>query len=175
MNRDSLETLVRVHQAELYRYVRYLGVGSIATAEDLVQETFLAALRSEGPTAVEDRQQAAWLRGIARNLFLSHCRKMKADRTRFSADMLNLAEQVWAKEFLAEGDGFDYVAALRHCLERVPEGKRKMLDMRYAEGLSRDKLAKAFRMTEDGIKAALRRVREQLAVCINQQIQGDRP
>ena len=71
MSRDELEALVLAHQAELYRYVRYLGAGDPNAAEDLVQETFLAAFKSQNaPAASESARHAAWLRGIARNLFL---------------------------------------------------------------------------------------------------------
>ena len=40
----DLERLVREHQAELWRYLRYLG-SDAARAEDLVQETFLRVWR----------------------------------------------------------------------------------------------------------------------------------
>lgn len=40
--------MVRTHRAEVYRYVRYMGAGW-QVAEDLDQETFLAACRSTHP------------------------------------------------------------------------------------------------------------------------------
>ena len=41
MDRDTLSVLVKTHQAEIYRYVRYLGADA-SPAADLGQETFLA-------------------------------------------------------------------------------------------------------------------------------------
>ena len=41
------KALIESHQAELWRYLRYLGCDA-AEAEDLTQETFLAALSGPG-------------------------------------------------------------------------------------------------------------------------------
>ncbi|MGL4419363.1 MAG: RNA polymerase sigma factor [Gemmataceae bacterium] len=175
MNTTRLETLVRIHQAELFRYLRYLGAHPVSTAEDLVQETFLAALRGGEPATEGEVAQGAWLRGIARNLFLNHCRKEKSRRTTITAEAAEIADTVWSREFLREGDGFDYLSALRNCLTRVPPGKRKLLDLFYREGLSRERLAVVTQMTEDGVKSALRRVRDQLAACIHASLVAEAP
>jgi RNA polymerase sigma-70 factor (ECF subfamily) len=172
MTRDELETLVRTHQAELYRYVRYLGASDCATAEDLVQETFLAAFRSPNPPPVtEDRRQAGWLRGIARNLFLAHCRKTRNSPVRTDPATLERAESVWAVEFLREGDGFDYVEALRRCVGTLGDKQRTVLDLCYTQGKSRGEMAQRLRMTEDGIKSALQRIRAMLMDCIQRRLQ----
>ena len=62
MRRGELETLIRAHQAELYRYLRYLGADP-ASAEDLVQDTFLATFQSEADLEAGVPAAAAWLRG----------------------------------------------------------------------------------------------------------------
>ena len=66
MTHDILETIVRTHQAMVYRYLRYMGAAA-DVAEDVAQETFLAAYRS-GSAPIEDAATeggrcAAWLRG----------------------------------------------------------------------------------------------------------------
>jgi RNA polymerase sigma-70 factor, ECF subfamily len=62
--RDAAE-VVRRYQAEVWRYLRYLGA-SAELADDLTQETFLQFLRApyeeRGPGS-----RAAWLRTVARN------------------------------------------------------------------------------------------------------------
>ncbi|WP_439621933.1 RNA polymerase sigma factor [Gemmata sp.] len=171
MDQSLLAELIQCHQGELYRYLRYLGCRSAATAEDLVQDTFVAALQSDGPTCGDAPGQAAWLRGVARNLFLAHCRRERNAPVRTDADSLRLAERVWADEFLRDGDGYDYVAALRQCLERLPPATRELLVQRYTVGLSRHQLAAARRLTADGVKAALRRTRGVLAACIRRRLE----
>ena len=78
MQRDELERLIQMHQAPIYRYLRYLGADA-ALAEDLVQETFLATMKpsEHQPAAPDDALWPAWLRGIARNLFLMECRRRR--------------------------------------------------------------------------------------------------
>ncbi|MBL8793694.1 MAG: RNA polymerase sigma factor [Planctomycetia bacterium] len=171
MNRDELATLVRTHQAEVYRYVRYLGALDCARAEDLVQDTFLAAFRiPNAPPADDLRRQSAWLRGIARNLFLAHCRRERNSPVTMDSDSVERAETVWAREFLRDGDGFDYVEALRGCLATLADKQRQFLDLRYAQHKSRLEMAQALKMTQDGIKTALQRIRSALLECIQRRL-----
>lgn len=171
MTHEFLESLVRTHEAEVFRYVRYLGPISSAEAEDLVQDTFLAAYRSPSPPASQEpRLMAAWLRGIARNLFLSHCRKVRNSPIRTDTASLERAEATWAGEFLREGDGFDYVEALRGCVSKLAQKQKRVLDLYYTDGKSRAELASLCAMTEDGVKSLMRRTRAALAECIRKRV-----
>lgn len=114
---SEFESVLRWHQAHIYRYVRYLGAMDCALAEDLTQETFLAAFRSSTPFPADEREQSAWLRGIARNLFLAHCRQARNNPVHIDSQAVEQAEVLWREEFLREGDGFDYVEALRECMK----------------------------------------------------------
>ena len=172
MTRDELETLVRTHQAEIYRYVRYLGALDGAAAEDLVQDTFLAAFRSADPPPVSDlRRQSGWLRGIARNKFLYHCRRVRTSPVQTDPATLEKAETLWAVEFLRDGDGFDYVEALRRCLGTLGGKQRQVIDLCYSQGKSRLEMARLLQMTEDGVKSSLQRIRAALLSCIQRRLQ----
>jgi RNA polymerase sigma-70 factor (ECF subfamily) len=170
MDRGGLEELVRAHQAEIHRYARFLGADMV-TAEDVVQETFLAVVkRPDLPPAAEAGARAAWLRGIARNVFLSHCRRDRTNPVRTDSAAIEEAEATWSSVFLRGGDGFDYVEALGQCLETVPANGRRLLDMHYREGRSRADMGALCGMTEDGVKSALRRLRSALADCIGKRL-----
>lgn len=171
MTRNELEDLVRTQQAALYRYVRYLGASDAATAEDLVQETFLAACRSpNGPTATDAQGQAAWLRGIARNLFLAHCRRKRSSPVQVDSAALERAEAFWSEEFLRADEGEDYLDALRRCLETLSEKPRRLLELRYTQNRSRSEMARLLGLSEDGVKSSLQRVRNLLADCIRRRL-----
>ena len=170
MQRQAFEEIIRTHQAELYRYARYLGAQA-AVAEDIVQEAFLVVLQSDLPADVAaNRAQAAWLRGVTRNLFLRYCRRARADPVRVAPDVLERAEEVWKSEFLRSADGFDYIAALRKCLQTLPERDRRALDMRYAQRKSRLEMGRALNLGEDGVKSLVRRIRASLADCIRKRL-----
>ena len=176
MDRSRLEFLMRVHQAEIYRYLRYLGAAR-ETAEDMVQETFLSAYTSDrAPDAEQDdaRRWAGWLRGVARNLFLMHCRRDRASPVTADPAVLEDAEAAWDRRFLRGGDGFDYMEALRRCLEKLGEKQRSALDLRYARRASRQEMARALSMTEDGVKSLLRRLRGILAACVRSRLELER-
>jgi RNA polymerase sigma factor (sigma-70 family) len=109
---------------------------------------------------------SGWLRGVARNLFLSHCRRQRNSPVRIDSDCLARAEALWQTEFLRQGEGSDYVQALRQCLKSLQEDQRKLLEMHYAQEVPRAEMARLTGMTEDGIKSAMRRLRTKLASCI---------
>lgn len=173
MDPESLEEMVRAHQAELYRYARYLGAEA-AVAEDLVQDTFLTAIRVAMPPETADlRVRAAWLRGVARNLFLRYCRRRRISPVVTDAQVMEQAETVWKEEFLRGGDGFETLEALRQCLTHLPESQRAAVDMQYAQRRSRAEIAQALGMSEDGIKSLMRRIRAALAECIRRRLAAE--
>lgn len=169
MDRNDLASLVGVHQAEVYRYLRYLGAERLA-AEDLLQETFLAAYA--GPSALDPGTPAcaAWLRGIARNKFLMHCRKERTERVHVHSAGVERAEEVWSSEYLRDGDGFDYLEALRGCFSKLGSRHQTILKEFYEGRKSREQLAADFELTDDGVKSMLRRLRESLASCVRKSL-----
>jgi len=170
MDRRALSELIRAHQAELYRYLRYLGAAE-DVAEDLAQETFLAAFRGAGPPAGKPpRVVAAWLRGVGRNLFLTHCRRQKRNPVKIDSQLLQEAEDYWSSAFLRDDDGFDYVEALRRCVSGLNGRKRRALKLRYTQGKSRAEMAVVLGMTENGVRSLLQRVRAVLAGCVEKRL-----
>jgi len=171
MERDELERLVRVHQASIYRYLRYLGAEP-PLAEDLVQETFLATMRPnpKQPSRPDEPAWGGWLRGIARNLFLMECRRRRTNPA-FAADpALERAEAAWAAQFQTVAAAGDRLAALRECLDALPARQREIIEHRYAKHTGRSEMGRLFGMTEDGIKSLLRRIRAALAECIERRL-----
>jgi len=171
MQRDELERMARMHQASIYRYLRYLGAES-AVAEDLVQETFLATMRANPnqPTHPDDPAWSGWLRGIARNLFLVECRRRRANPSFADDPALERAEAAWAAQFQSVGAAADRLAALRECLDALPARQREIIEHRYAKRTARSEMGRLFGMTEDGIKSLLRRIRAALAQCIEKRL-----
>jgi RNA polymerase sigma-70 factor (ECF subfamily) len=173
--RGNISDLVLAHQAGIWRYLRFLGADE-GEADDLTQETFLAVLKQP----FEDRGPAAagaYLRAVARNLFLMAVRKSGRDPAGGSSTQrgpaladLELAEEVWAKH---AGDGGNaYLDALAECLETLAGKARSVVEMRYQHERSRDEIAQALEMTEDGIKTLLRRTREVLRRCVERKLES---
>jgi RNA polymerase sigma-70 factor (ECF subfamily) len=156
----DLGQLVREHQADVWRYLRYLGA-STADADDLVQETFLAVARSRFEK-YSRQQTAAYLRTVARNQLLMARRR---EGHEISTVDLAAAEQVWSTTVDRAGsDGF--LAALADCWEQLTGRARAVVDGFYRDQQSREELAEKLEMQPDGVKTLLRRTREVLRQCV---------
>ena len=87
-----------------------------------------------------------------------------------SSETLERAEEVWGGEFLRGGDGFEAIDALRQCVGGLEEKQRGVLNDFYAQDKSRAELATLYKMSEDGIKSMMRRIRRDLADCIRRRL-----
>jgi len=170
VDRETLTMLINEHQTSVYRYLRYLGADA-ASAEDLTQDTFLAAFKSASvPDTNNVPLRSAWLRGISRNLLLAHFRRGRANPVHIDSEYLKQAEDVWSAQLVGDEDGSGYTAALRECLSALPDSDRRLLDLRYAHRKSRAEMANMRKMTPDGIKSQLRRIRSRLAECVRRRV-----
>lgn len=157
----DLAALVARHQQGVWRYLRVLGAPP-DLADDLLQDTFVVVLRrqlaDDGPAAV-----AAFLRATARHLWLKHHRRRTARREVQEADL------VW-NEHCAHDDGRGYFAALQACVEALPARSQRLLQGTYGEERGRDEMGAELGMTADGVKTALRRLRDGLRACIERRL-----
>lgn len=158
LDADQVTLLVQTHQAGVWRYLRMLGA-TAELADDLTQEAFLQLLR--GPfTAQGDAATAAWLRTVARNLYI------KAHRhPPFAAAELDAIASAW-QEFAADDAGERSLAALRSCLDRLDGRAREAVRLHYELRRSRDQIGAALAIGADGVKSLLRRTRALLRDCI---------
>jgi RNA polymerase sigma-70 factor (ECF subfamily) len=161
----DLGAVVRRHQLGLWRYLRALGVPA-ADAEDLLQDTFLVAMRRLD----EDRGEAAvatFLRQTAKNLWL----RRRRDRSRREELLLAHADAAWQHD-CASDDGERWQLALRACLASLDGRARDVVERFYGDGLGREAVAAAMGMKENGVKTLLQRVRAVLRDCIERRLGG---
>jgi RNA polymerase sigma-70 factor (ECF subfamily) len=160
----DLASLISSHQAGVWRYLRVLGC-SAAEADDLTQETFLAVwqrpFQQYTPAAT-----AAYLRTVARNLFLAMRRRSTQQMP--MADLEHL-EGVWTR-WAADDGGQQLLSALEECLQKVGERTRRALDLRYRDGCSRAEIAAAVGLSEDGAKNMLQRAKQHLRQCLERRM-----
>jgi RNA polymerase sigma-70 factor (ECF subfamily) len=160
----DLADLVRCHQADVWRYLRFLGAPP-GEADDLVQETFLSVLKK--PLAQRCPQAtAAYLRTVAKRQLLM-ARRRRGNRP--NTVELDVADQVYGRQ--AGGQRWnDYLTALSDCLERTNGRMRQTLDLFYRDGQSREEIAHRLDMKPDGIKTLLRRARKSLRECVERKV-----
>lgn len=160
----EIAQVIRDHQAGIWRYLRVLGCEP-ATADDLTQETFLAVLQRPfvdlGPAAA-----SAYLRKVARNLFLAAQRKTSRVLTDAELSEIEAAWDRWA----GRDDGAELLAALQVCLQALTTKARRALDLRFGQDESRAKIAAELSMSEDGAKNLLQRSKVSLRECIERKL-----
>lgn len=156
--------LIETYQVGIWRYLRALGCDA-AQAEDLTQETFLAALQRPfqdiNPAATN-----AYLRKIAFNFFISYRRRAGKVTAVENVEELDRTWSHWA----GEDDGEGMLDLLRDCLKGLTERARKSLEMRFREQCSRTDIAAALEITPDGAKNLMQRAKQQLRECIESKI-----
>lgn len=155
---DDVVALVRLHQAEVWRYLRYLGASN-ELADDLTQETFLQLLRAPFE-ARSERATAAWLRTVARNLWIRSFR-----RPPFDLAELETIEATWTG-FAADDAGDGALQHLRDCVQQLTGRARDVVRWQYEERCSRTTIAERLGIGADGVKSLLRRTRTVLRDCI---------
>lgn len=159
------EILVRENADSLTAFLR-AAVDDSATADDLFQETMLIAWRKIGEYD-RARPFGAWLRGIARNLVLTHYR-LSTRQIAFSHEkLLDLLDQRVSQIDRRTGDSFDEkIAELKDCLERLTKKFRDPIDLHYREDRPTEWIAHHLETTKDAIQKRLQRARIQLAECL---------
>lgn len=163
---SDVARLIREHQAGVWRYLRVLGCQP-AQAEDLTQETFLAVLQrpfvDQGPQAT-----SAYLRKVARNLLISARRR--SDRVTL-VENIDEVEVQW-RQLAGDDGGEAAVDALQDCLAGLDERSRRSLELRFRQQKSRQEIAAALGMSEDGAKNLMQRAKQRLRECIERKIRS---
>jgi RNA polymerase sigma-70 factor (ECF subfamily) len=145
-NKDSLERLARAYYDRLLGAALFMS-GDPDVAEDLVQETFLAASRSIG--SFEHRSaEYTWLYGILLNKFRLWLRykgrtlslQQTVDENDAPADpaQLLVSEGLSASEALQKREAAQIV---REVLDELPVHYRSVLVLRFLDGLSYQEIA----------------------------------
>jgi RNA polymerase sigma-70 factor, ECF subfamily len=127
--------------------------GSVADAEDLTAETFMAAvaaLKRPDPPSVS----VAWLIGVARHKLVDHWRRSERERRGLAAVGPNQPDNPW-EELLD-------TSAAYSALARLPGPQRAALSLRYLDGLTVTEIADHLDRTVRGTETLLVRARAAL-------------
>lgn len=145
----------------VWRFVR-TRIGSRQTCEDIVQITFLRALRRIGSVTWQGRDPGAWLVTIARNLVADH---YKSGRYRLEipcGEMVDHDRAAGVDPAEAVGDGVTRVM-LRAAVACLNPQQRQCVELRFYRDLSVAETATAMDTTVGAVKALQYRAVRSLA------------
>jgi len=157
-NEEAFEKLLNRHKARVYTTI-YLIVKDKYTAEDLLQEAFIKAVKTiKSGRYNEEGKFLPWINRIAHNLAIDYFRK---DR-RYPTVVLEDGSTVFNTLEFAE-DSFesaqirkDTHAKLRELIQELPAAQKEVLIMRHYMDMSFQEIADS---TNVSINTALGRMR----------------
>lgn len=150
--RAEIEWLFRAHGQQLGRFLARV-VSSRSLADDLMQETFLAAVREKERVSSLDNPEA-WLFALARN------RALHAMRSRRRA--ARVLRRLAFEPASAEPDPADAVA-VRDFLDRhLDPEDRILLILRYVHGFQSPELGRIVGRSPEAVRQQLSRARRRL-------------
>ena len=138
------ESVYEMHADDIVRYLRRI-VREEETATDLMQDTFVRAMRAQRRPAM-DAELRPWLFRIASNLAISHLR-----RRRFNPLSAPLA--------IAETSRVEPDEHLRLALGAIAPEQAVTLTLAFHDGFSRREIAGILGISEEAVKSRIARGR----------------
>lgn len=163
-DRAAVDALLTAHLEPLYAFVHYRIGRDRTQVEDVVQETFLVAVRDiarfDGRSTFH-----AWLCGIARNTIRSQRRKQQPKALEdvlgeaqgdIDAILADVAREPLPDAVLEREETRDLVGAT---LSSLPEDYQRALTAKYVEGLSTNAIAEREKKSPKATESTLTRAR----------------
>jgi len=165
-----------------YALIRLRDAGR---AEDAVQETFLAALKSGGSFAGKSSEKT-WLVGILKNKIFDYFRKASRETSftdldfykdeesdRFIADGIGkggwiheLGPTEWTPEPGAALDSQAFWQTFQECAGKMPQKISAVFCMREVDGVESNKICETLNISESNLWVMLHRARMALRRCL---------
>ena len=166
--RDFVELFTR-NQRRIYLYILAL-VPSPLDAEEVLQETNLV-IWSKFAQFAAGSSFGAWACQIAYFEILKFRDRKRRDKHQLSLEFVELVQQ----EATARADLLERRrAALVHCLTKLKERDRQLIQQRYSAGASGESVSELLGRPINSIYQSLGRIRKTLLECVNRQLAAER-
>ena len=155
--------LIRRHHSRL-RTVLSFYIHSQEELEEFLQASFVQAYIHLESCSLSSGF-FPWLKGIALNTLKMELRRLHATRKKAG----DYVRYVRLQRLENDPDGAQAearAAALRGCLEKLPDEDRSLLKSKYGDNLPVKTLAQTLHSTEGALKVRLLRIRNLLRACI---------
>ncbi|MDP3937150.1 MAG: sigma-70 family RNA polymerase sigma factor [Deltaproteobacteria bacterium] len=160
-DREAFRRLVERHYRRVYHIARRM-LGDPQAAEDIVQETFLAAFKHL-PGFEARARFSTWITTIAMNRCRNHLRSAAVSRSApLSADPPAPASA--SPE--AQAGARELAVHLERALASLSPDQREVILLRDVEGLAYDAIAEALDIEAGTVKSRLHRAREAMRVLL---------
>lgn len=173
-------TWVDAHGDRLFRYA-LSRIRDERAAEDLIQDTFLAAFKSRDKFRGES-SELTWMTGILRNKIFEHLRRQAREAPLGPAEDGDEREEAlfdggrhwkpehaprdWGDEPQHKAETSEFAAALRSCLDALTPNVARAFVLREMEGVGHRECAEAMGVPPGRLAVLLYRARMRLRRCL---------
>jgi RNA polymerase sigma-70 factor (ECF subfamily) len=167
--KSLFQVLIRENSDMLVAYLR-AGVRDLHAVDDLYQETVLTAWRKLD-SYDRDKPIGPWLRGIAGRLMLAHYRKTNRSAQPLDEKTLDWLNDRFAAIHSLPGDTLHgKLAALRECIDALPETYQRPITMRFTEERGLSEIETTLNLARETLKKRLSRGKSRLADCLERKL-----
>lgn len=161
----KFETLLQQAQQPVLGYLIRL-TGSVHAAQDLLQSANVTAMEKRD-SFVENTNFNAWLSQIACNHHRNQSRKAATTNSVMLVDdrLHEVIEKRHRERMQQDQQQWNW-NQLNHCLDKLPDHQRELVEQFYLHGQSLHDLAVSRNRTRNAIGQALHRARQQLIRCV---------
>lgn len=169
IDQDTIVRALLTERARLFAFIWSI-VRDLHIAEDVFQEVSLLALNKR--EEIESAEALPhWFRGVARHKALKAIAAKGRSPVTLDDQLIEMMEPHWAAA--EQSSASDAAEALRRCLGGLNENNRRLVTMRYAQGMSGVEVAKRLNRTAETVYKALSRVHNTLADCVRRRMNGE--
>ncbi|MEZ5083492.1 MAG: sigma-70 family RNA polymerase sigma factor [Bacteroidales bacterium] len=177
--KKEIATLFENHADYLYNYA-ISRVNDEYTAEDLVQETFISALKSYG--SFEGKSKAStWLIAILKNKIIDLYRKRAREFQKENLDDISSSEtyfnskggwikdmrpQPWKVDTNSGTEKEEFYTILQNCLTKLKEIQRMAFVMKHMDDMDTSDICKELDITASNYWVIIHRAKLQLRTCM---------
>jgi RNA polymerase sigma-70 factor (ECF subfamily) len=162
LERDAVVRLLLRERAKILAYI-YSILRDAQAAEDVFQDVSVLAI--DRCAEIEgERHFLGWVRNAARFKALKAHRDRRGRNLELDDEVLDLLEGAWQR--FDDNPARDMVEALRGCLDRLTPRARRLVEMKYVDGLDGAVMAERLGQKVRSIYTALSRVHRALSECL---------
>jgi RNA polymerase sigma-70 factor (TIGR02943 family) len=167
------------HSDYLFNYAFY-KVNNEGTAQDLVQDTFLAGLKGQ-KTFKGNSTERTWLVSILKRKIIDHYRKSSVRKTTIDTDFgspfvaSGANKYRWSKEGAPEKWNIDasndfeneeFIKILEYCLSMLPDRWKEIFHLKIMEEFSGEEICKELDITSSNLWVVIHRAKLSMRACL---------